>query len=330
MSTISIKKQYDELEEYSKLAEYVTKVLDNFTDIDNLDSNDIYEIIYAKKLCQSALDKGVENTGVKASLEDTLSRLSLITNLLNDDIVDKAMKKDIDKNKIKAVTSTDYAKENSIKHVEDTNNPITKGPLQNYFKSKIPNIISMLILGGLIIIGNCFSIDNISNTTTEISGDAIAVLKLTYTVAHMIATLGFLIISFTFVLDTGYICIPSVRYLLDESGYSEKHKLNEFISDAKTQFVSSNALEAVENGYTVIGYKNSDSTNKIETAKAILKQFIITIQDNETENDKLVIELKNIKEKVYDKKTTNIELLDLLTNVELKYMEYTKSREVTE
>ena len=49
MSNISITKQYNELDDYTQIKEYIDKVLDNFSDLDKLDSNDLYEITYAKK-----------------------------------------------------------------------------------------------------------------------------------------------------------------------------------------------------------------------------------------------------------------------------------------
>ena len=65
MDNISINKQYNELDEYILIKDYINKVLSNFKDIDSLDSNDVYEIIYAKKLCESKLEQGIENDGTR-------------------------------------------------------------------------------------------------------------------------------------------------------------------------------------------------------------------------------------------------------------------------
>ena len=78
MSSISISKHYNELDDYTQIADYISRVLNNFNDIEKADANDVYELVYAKKLCESKLKQGIENDITRKAYEDTLTRITLI------------------------------------------------------------------------------------------------------------------------------------------------------------------------------------------------------------------------------------------------------------
>ena len=136
MSSISISKHYNELDDYTQITDYISRVLNNFNDIEKADANDVYELVYAKKLCESKLKQGIENDITRKAYEDTLTRITLITNLINDDIISSIMKNPLDMQKVKKINESRHSKLNKSPKIKDKSKPITDSPIKAYMNNK--------------------------------------------------------------------------------------------------------------------------------------------------------------------------------------------------
>lgn len=304
MSSISITKQCNELDNYTQIKEYIDRVLDNFNDLDKLDSNDLYEITYVKKLCESKLAQGIENDGTRAAFEDTLARISLITDLLNDDIIKKAMNNNLDKNKVNKVNSSKHAKSNKVPNLPDKSKPKFGNPVHEYGKRIIAKSIIMTfmiifllngqnITRGLINSFNTIMIDGeqsvneeISNThdtiNSEITGSNInskvnTISSLMNTIIYLMTIIMLCISSISMVLDIMYIAFPWFRVMMDD------RKADGI--ENKSSFVSGYAIEAVQSADTVVGYQYSNSDDKMQASKVLLDNMLHSLRKPENRND---------------------------------------------
>lgn len=279
MSNVSITKQYNELDEYTQIKEYIEAVLDSFSSLNNLDSNDLYEIIYAKKLCDSKLALGIENYGTRAAFEDTSTRLDLIINLLNDDIVEKALSNTIDKSKISKVQTSKLAKSNKLPELQDRSNPKLSSPMQEYCKRMLVKLVILSIpllfmLNGQnlgeVVADTLYNLMAIGKTTAEQTvAQGEQMLEVSKHMSSIIGTLGSLLVtiiiaatSISMMIDLLYISLPAFRYMIDE----KKGRLG----SNESSIVSSYAVESVEMEGNIIGYHAYSSNNKADTAKVLL------------------------------------------------------------
>lgn len=331
MRDISINKQYNELDEYILIKDYINKVLSNFKDIDSLDSNDVYEIIYAKKLCESKLEQGIENDGTREAFEDTLSRLRLITDLLNEEIFEKAIRNDLDKSKIRKIQSSEYAKSNKVPDLPNKSKPKLANPIEEYLK-KI--IVKMLISGLLLLflltggditrlisemvveLGNAGA-----DTATHVVADVEQTSELINSfqnilnlVIRLLTMVTFTVTSISTIMDIMYIAFPMFRYTVDSR--AEKGMGN------TASFVSSNAIEAVQIEGTILGYHYTDSYDKVGTAEVLLDNMITSLKcitDSDMEAEAHIGNLIKIKNRVNDCKN-EYERIKHLADVEIYYI----------
>lgn len=291
MGNISITKQYNELDDYTQIKEYIDKVLDNFSDLDKLDSNDLYEITYAKKLCESKLAQGIENDGTRAAFEDTLVRVSLITDLLNDDIIKKAMKNTLDKNKVNKVNTSKHAKSNKIPNLPDKSKPKFGNPVHEYGKRIIAKLaiqtfIMIFMLNGQSIANALtdffatlfYGEESVSEVTSQATTQITSLSNMIGTVIHLIVMLIFFMICISMMLDIMYIAFPWFRAMVDA------RKSNGV--ENKSSFVSDYAIEAVQSADTVVGYQYSNSGDKMQASKVLLDNVLHSLRKPENRNDK--------------------------------------------
>ena len=267
MDNISITKQYNELDEYSQIKDYINKVLDNFNDLDKLDSNDIYEITYAKRICESKLAQGIENDGTREAFEDTLARISLITDLLSDNIIKKAMSNTLNKDKLTKVNSSRHAKSNKMPDLPDKSNPKFANPIHEYTKRIASKLVMQAILFICMLNANDVSrivmdaMSKVFNGTEQVTSNPtdafIQVTGMINTVMHLLIILMFFVLCISMILDIMYITFPWFRCMVDD------RKSNEI--DNNSGFVSEYAIDAVKSADTVVGYhkfSNNDINKK--------------------------------------------------------------------
>lgn len=334
MGSISITKQYSELDEYTQIKEYIEKVLDNFDSMDNLDSNDIYEIVYARKLCDNKLKQGIENSGTRAAFEDTSTRLDLIINLLNDDIIDKALSNHIDKSKISKVETSKLAKSNKLPELQDRSNPKFSSPIQEYCKRMLVKLIILsvplfcMLNGqdlGEIVADTIYNLMTVGKTTAEQTvAQGEQMLETTKHMSSIIGVLGRLLTtiiisatSISMMIDLLYISVPAFRYMIDE----RKGRLG----SNEASLVSSYAVESVEMEGNIIGYHTYSSSNKADTAKVLLDNMtssLMSIKSSGKSSDDDEAHLFNIirmRNRLNDCKD-KYERIKYLADVEIYYV----------
>lgn len=333
MSNVSITKQYSELDEYTQIKEYIEAVLDSFSSLNNLDSNDLYEIIYAKKLCDSKLALGIENYGTRAAFEDTSTRLSLIIDLLNDDIVSKALNNPLDKSKINRVSASKLAKSNKLPELQDKSNPKLSSPIQEYCKRMLAKLVILSIpllfmLNGQnlgeVVADTLYNLIAIGATAEQTVAQSEQVLEMSKHVSSIIGTLGSLsvtlivvVTSISMMIDLLYISVPAFRYMVDE----RKGRLG----SNESSLVSSYAVESVEMEGNIIGYHTYSSDNKADTAKVLLDNItssLMSIKSSGKSSDDDEAHLFNIirmRNRLNDCKD-KYERIKCLADVEIYYV----------
>lgn len=290
MGNISITKQYNELDEYTQIKEYIDKVLDNFSDLDKLDSNDLYEITYVKKLCESKLAQGIENDGTRAAFEDTLARISLITDLLNDDIIKKAMNNTLDKNKVNKVNASKHAKSNKVPNLPDKSKPKFGNPVHEYGKRIIAKLaiqtfIMIFMLNGQSIANALtdffatlfYGEKSVSEVTSQATTQMTSLSNMISTVMHLLIMIIFCTVCISMMLDIMYIAFPWFRAMVNA------RKSNGV--ENKSSFVSDYAIEAVQAADTVVGYQYSNSGDKMQTSRVLLDSMLHSLRKPENRND---------------------------------------------
>lgn len=274
MGSISIKKQCDELDTYTQITDYISRVLDNFSNMDKVDANDLYEIVYAKKLCESKLSHGIKNDMTRKAYEDTLTRITLITDLLNDDIVSKIMKNPLDRQKAKKVNESRHSKLNKAPKVDDKMRPITRTSSQHYILKILPKlaIITMFyifILSG-VDIGKVVSSILLGSSThqeaAKAATDLSGTLGLIINILAML-TVGFSAISLS--LDLIYIAFPFTRGIMGPGRPNTYGDLNK-----KSVLISEAAIEAVKYDGSIVGYRYSDDCNKVKYSRDLLNTIL--------------------------------------------------------
>lgn len=303
MGSISITKQYDELEYYTQIKEYINKVLNNFNDLNNIDRNDIYELVYAKKMCSNKLNQGIENTDIRKAFEDALDRIELILNLLNEDTINKALKHPLNKNKVDKVNSAKLSKSNKLPNLKDKSKPKYGNPAEEYFKK----IIVKLLISGLLLLflltggdiarllsemvvelGNAGA-DTATHVVADVEQTNELINSLQNTLNIMIRLITMVMIMVTSIstmMDIMYIAFPIFRYMVDSR--AEKGMGN------TASFVSSNAIEAVQMEGTVTGYHYIDSYDKVDAASVLLDSMISSLKDTNNKEPDTEIHTKNL------------------------------------
>lgn len=314
MQSTSISKHYNELDEYTQITDYISKVLDNFNDIEKIDSNDIYEIVYAKKLCESKLHQGIENDGTRKAYEDTLNRITLITDLLNDDILSNAMKNPLDIQKVKKINESRHAKLNKSPKIKDKSQPIIDSPLKSYMIRILPKIFMLMMLSVLMIFGRdigtkvasaLISTDpNVTEATKEMMIPVDFVLNLMVLIMFTVTALGL-------TLDLAYIAFPFVREMIGPNRYGGEA----IVSDA--------AKDAVEYSGSVIGYNYSDISDKVNYSSNLLNTVIDELKNSKNRGNKTtethIGYLTKLRNKVRDSKE-GIDKINYLADAEIYYL----------
>ena len=314
--------QYNELDDYTKIIELAGKVLDNFEDVNNIDKNDIYNLVYIKKLCENRLIQGVENAGTRKAYKDTLNRISLILKLLDDNIISKAMNTPLNKDKEKKINETKYGKLNRAPKVKDKSNPIYRSPIQNYIGKAVSKFV-MLTLMMFMLVGNVpgrITALLIADNTPDIAphsldklngvqSSVIALISLILTIILIAAGIGL-------ALDLLYIAFPSFRLMIDEMRESHDNK-------GEAVLVSNAAIESVESESTIAGYKYLNNTDKVKYSEVLLDNIVEKLKKHNTIGDESVKShidyLIKLRSKVKQSKKY-IDKIEYLADAEIYYL----------
>ena len=317
MSSISISKHYNELDDYTQIADYISRVLNNFNDIEKADANDVYELVYAKKLCESKLKQGIENDITRKAYEDTLTRITLITNLLNDDIISSIMKNPLDMQKVKKINESRHSKLNKSPKIKDKSKPITDSPIKAYMNKILPKIIMMALFVIVLIfsddIGNAITSALVSasasTNTPEVTPKEILPI---HTVINIVAMIFVLASTLGLTLDLMYIAFPFLRDMMDRNKSADS-----------TSFVSDIAKDAVTYSGSIIGYDYSDVSNKVSYSSNLLNTILDKLKNNNDRGNKTIEShigyLTKLRNKVKDSKK-DIDKINYLADAEVYYL----------
>ena len=342
MENESITRQVDELDDYMSISKHANAVLDNFSDLNNINENDIYSIVYIKQLIHNKLAGKVDNDGVRESLNDTLNRIELIVKLLTPDIIEKARNKEKtkqDKEKIKHVEKQKYEGKRPTGGLFNLMSARRKETLENtslqeYIKSK--GLITVMAIG-ICGFGMPHIIDlliAVTNTTAtlatgteavnemkSIQGSFVGVVR---SLISILSTLITVVLTVGFVMDIMYIMFPSMQSLKGKDGVS---------------FVSSAAREAIEMGEkTKEVFQVDKENNKVgfERAQIIYGNFVdsekklakLTKKDrkdtNEDERESILVNKVycSVKDFKKHKNKEYIKTLEDVANAEILYNTY--------
>lgn len=326
MSSISIKKQCDELDTYTQITDYIRRVLDNFNNIDKVDANDVYEIVYAKKLCESKLSQGIKNDMTRKAYEDTLTRITLITDLLNDDIVSKIMKNPLDRQKAKKVNESRHSKLNKAPKVDDKMHPITRTSSQHYLMKALPKLVMITIPGFFVLRG--INIGKVASnillglgTHKEAAKEAMELSSMIGVIINIVVLLMVAFSTISLTLDLIYIAFPFAREIIGTGKPDTYEDLNK-----KTVFISEAAIDAVKYDGAVVGYNYSDDCNKVKYSSDLLNMILEKLNNkkwNSIRGDKTLEShvgyLTKLRNKVKDSKK-DIDKINYLADAEIYYL----------
>lgn len=303
---IRVEEHEKQLEEYTRIVDYTNKVLDSITDVHNISENNVYDLMYAKKLLSDAKD--ITDVGVDKAVKDTLNRISLIIDLVKDeDITDY-----IDKKQYNIIDSSKYSEGSALKSLEDASKPKykTNSAIGVYFKAEIPRIIEIVFIVLAIKVMPFIMNDLAGTNVNESYSDMFNTLYSTVlSMFSLIATLIIALKLFGVAIDTLYLTVPAMRILIE-------NLVGTKIDSGIKNFISGEALEAValDGTQRFVGYEESQKYNRISLAETMYNNMV-----NDAEFCKVRKEALDELAVKPESKKANIERL---VNVECLYNYY--------
>ena len=258
---VRVEEHEKQLEEYTRIVDYTNKVLDSITDVHNISENNVYDLIYAKKLLSDAKD--ITDVGVEKAVKDTLNRISLIIDIVKDeDITDS-----IDKKQYDIIDSSKYSKGYALKSLEDYSKPKykTMPAMEIYLKAEIPRVLEITMVIAVILVMP-FVINTLLPSVNDASQPE--VFKSTYNALQafirLLLMLLIMVKSFGIVLDTAYLTLPAARESLERI-FGDK------VDSGIKTFISGEALKALSMDGTkhFIGYEESQKYNRLSLAETM-------------------------------------------------------------
>lgn len=296
--SVSVTAQMNELDKYMEVRQLADSVLDNFSDTNNINMNDVYDIIYINNFANDILSKGVDNNDVRSAMQDLYDRTSVIIELLNENILKTAKEnsKEITKNDKAKVDRVDKTKFTSTSNKSVTNiaEPNVRifhvNSIGQYMKSKILALIVVFLLMMMMNMTNIFNPtvneDNTDSTVsveseqeveydsttsftdlapTQLSNSAMAsMVKMIKTMLGLVCTIATVGLTICISIDLMYLTLPVFRAMIDSN------------KDGRSTLVSSTAQQAAkesEIGKREVSFNKSNKYNRIERAENIYKNF---------------------------------------------------------
>lgn len=265
-TAIRVEEHEKQLEEYTRIVDYTNKVLDSITDVHNISENNVYDLIYAKKLLSDAKD--VTDVGVDKAIKDTLNRISLIIDLVRDeDITDS-----IDKKQYDIIDGSKYSKGSALKSLEDASKPKykTTSAAEVYVKAEIPKFIEILLIvlaiKAMPFILNALAGTNVNESASEVFNTLYGTVLALF---NIIATLLIALKLFGIAIDTLYLKVPAMRYLIESLADNK-------VDSGIKSFISNEALEAIKLDGTqhFVGYEESQKYNRISLAETMYNNMV--------------------------------------------------------
>lgn len=160
MGGVHVSEHLQEMEEFLRQSDKLKTILNNMSNLDKVDRNDLYELVYSKKSIEKWLEGNIENKDIEASLRELLESINLVLKSLTDDTLKKIVDRKIhDGKKVEKLNKIKYDNKKQYKSlidkgslIEDRRNNIIKlYILQRLSLFVILLVFSMLITSGKLL-----------------------------------------------------------------------------------------------------------------------------------------------------------------------------------
>lgn len=356
---MDVSKQVNEMEYFLNISEHLKVVLDRFSNQESTDRNDLYDLVYSKRKLEELKNNGISNTDLLNDVNDLLSRIQLILDMLKPDDIENIIETKI-KNPSK-LNKAKYGKKDAFENVTDSGNVsvISKiGGFNAYFRSRIPKVITLIItLLLMIAIPNILDVAFLAvNTSTESTVDDEkatdveqvyevisntenfkpqdetfnSLKSVTMTIIRCVILLIFSVTATQLVLD--------MLYIVSEGQMGKLLKTDEN-HDVTNSLISTEAQDAVIHTYETEAHK-VNSNDRIEVASALLnnminyitnqKDFVIQHAVYTTDQKRIIESLDELRDELQEIKgraliCDGINMIEAYVDAEITYEQLRKS-----
>lgn len=268
MNKIDVEKGFLENLDYLK---QLVKLI-NSKPVSSFDQNLTYEVIYAEAYVESIIPQ-IEDTELVATLGDIKTALDLVVSEIPIDEVNRQRKSKDYENLVKLKYSDNLRGSYEV----DIPYESASSPIKFYLSNRLPFIILLVVITGIILSGGVSTIVDLLPKPTEGNVEAFnSVFSLTSMLLNLCFTLIILIGGLGLVLDLMYICFPFVREMLDRDGHNRMYSI-----------FAKSAVEAFDN--QLIHFKKVKSYDRIKRNFYWLESMISHMEVMNLNNEQAVL-----------------------------------------
>lgn len=350
-------KHLKEMEQFLSSSEQLKIVLNNLEKLDTANKNDLYEIVYSKKVIEDWLSNTIENESIRESLEELLQSINLVLNSLSNSTLKTIADRDAPNTKdLEKLNKLKYDDKKKYKGLVDKKQTIQKKKqslMQKYITKKFLSIVTVFTVvffintGGLRDMSKALADKILSantNEQTEQINETNAKLQITkdtleatrdtletsienltqllFFVTGLVSFILVITISLRTCIDILYLTMPMIRMM---------GIFNRYISEDTLELIRLDAMELPIDENKVINYRD-----KFEVALALLhntEDYLERVKLINSGNinkeqmlkvyeilNELEIQLSNIKKGI--KSSNIIKRVESLADAELLYTKY--------
>ena len=353
-------KHLKEMEQFLSSSEQLKIVLGNLGKLDTANKNDLYEIVYSKKVIENWLSNPIENESIRESLEELLQSINLVLNSLSNSTLKTIADRDAPNTKdLEKLNKLKYGDKKKYKGLVDKKQTIQKKKqslMQRYITKKFLSIVIIFAVmlfintGGLRDMSRALANQILSKNTNEqteqinemeeineklqITKDTLEVTRdtletsieditqLLFFITSLVSYLLVITTSLRTCIDILYLTMPMIRMM---------GIFNRYISEDTLELIRLDAMELPIDENKVIDY-----TDRFEIALALLhntEDYLERVKLINSGNinkvqmlniyktlNELEIQLSNIKKGI--KSSNIIKRIESLADAELLYTKY--------
>ena len=258
-------KQFNEMETFLSISKHLKTILSKFDNIDTVDRNDLYDLVYCKKKLSQLIEQGINNKDLEEDSKDLIIRVDTLLEAFTE-----SQLCEIEERKVKDIASLNkskYGTKNKFNKLTNSNKTDTKyiNSTAKYLRRVAPKIMAMIVFSIVILY-----LDDIVKIITEelllndellttenfinIKEDLVIVCK---TIVRLASLLVIFILEFSLISDLAFINIPFIRAYMQENNTTDTFISNEAINSLKSE------------GYIEVAHK-VNSNDRYDIAEALL------------------------------------------------------------
>lgn len=336
--------QLKEMESFVKISEHVNIVLNNMKNIDEIDTNDIYDLMYEKEKLNRLLVTGIENEDIK---QDSIAIIKRIDTVLDTVDFDK-----ISENKLKDTKKSNKAKyenKNKFLGLKDYSKFSKKYDFLLDFGRYINSQIALILTYSLLFLVMYYmpemtrTIESMvsrflgfEDTTVETVETVEALTSTVVNPSEYINELAITLKNFIGIIAICMVIVVITRSIIFTIELASNGKLGNIkvfgIKLKDTPILKTLCKEAeqvIEDNKTKV-YNKINSQNRIETSEALLHNMLIWFKDSKNLKKSTVFSdeksykeqeytMKELDKKLKDKRLTVREKLETCVKIELLY-----------